>query len=89
MIKLEPRQDLLVADTTTRILVDDIHKLFNRMFAVANHMTRHTFRRRDQLTIHNQQAMIEAFEKGFNNHGTTVFSRFFESCLNFGLRSSD
>ena len=67
-IELEPRQHLLVTDAAARILVHDLDELHDGALAVADDVARRAPRRRDQLAVDDQQAMIVAFEERLDDH---------------------
>ena len=53
MIKLQPGQDFLMPNATSRIFIHFIDQLFNRLFSVADNVTGHAFRGRNQFTVDN------------------------------------
>ncbi len=74
VIELEPGQHFLMADTTPRVLIDDIDKLLDRMHTVTKHMTGFTFGGRDELAVDHEQSMIEARDKAFDDNRAAVLA---------------
>ena len=74
-VDLEPRQHLLVADAAARVLVHDLDQLRDRVLAVADDVARRAARRRDQLAVDDEQAVVVALEVGLDDHRARVLAR--------------
>ena len=85
-VELEPRQHLLVADAAPRILVHDLDQLHDGVLAVADDVPRRAPRRRDQLAVDDQQAMIVAFEERLDDHRARMLARDVEAVRDFRVR---
>ena len=83
MIKLEAGQYLFMANTTAGIFVDGVDKLLDGALAVADYMTRHSFRGSDELAVHHQQAVIVTLKKTFDDHIAAMLSRLVECGFDF------
>ena len=86
VVKLESRQYFLVPDATARVLVDDIHQLFDRMLAVADDVPGLTLGRCYQLAVDDQQTMIEAVDIALDDDGAAVLLRLGEPDFHFFRR---
>ena len=86
VVELEPCQDLFVAYTTSRVFINLIDQLFDRVFCVANDVTRHPLRSSNKLAIYDQEPVIVTFEKTLNDNVPAMFARFVKSDFNFFRR---
>ena len=84
-IQLEAREDLLVADAATRVLVHDLDELRDAVLAVADHVARRAARRRDQLAVHHQQAVVVALEVGLDDDGARMLLGALEAGRDLGI----
>ena len=64
-----------MGNTAPRVFINLGYQLFNGKFAVADNMTRHTFRRSNQTAIDYQQSVILSFQKAFNHNIAAVHCR--------------
>ena len=69
-----------MADASARVRVDDFDQLLNTAFAVADHVCGHTFGGRDELTVDDEQPMVEIRDEALDEHSPAVFVRLVERC---------
>ena len=68
------------------IAVDLVDQFGNRVFAVADHVPRHSFRGSDQLAVDDEDSMIEAADKTFDQYRAAMLARFLKSCVHLVRR---
>ena len=75
-----------MANAAARVFIDDIDKLLDGVFAISNHMAGHALGSGNQFAVDDQQAVIEALQKAFDDNTAAVFARFFECFLDLAAR---
>jgi hypothetical protein len=83
VVELKARQYFFVTHATTRVLVDFVDEFFNRVFTVAENVTRHTLGGSNEFAVHNQQTMVESFYVTLDDNCAAVFHSFLETGLDF------
>ncbi len=81
VIELQTRKNFFVTHAASRVGINNVDQLRNRAFSVAHHVTRHTFRGRDQFAVDHQQSMIEPLDIPFNNYVAAMFPGLVEANL--------
>ena len=74
MIEFQSRQDLLMPDTPARVGIHDVYQFFNRVFAIANHVTGHSFRRSNKLAIHDEEPVVVSLQVTLDDDAATMFA---------------
>ena len=78
MVELEAREHLLVSDAATRIAVDLLDQLLDRLAAVAHDVARHAARDRHQLAVDHEHAVVEALDEALDDDRAAAFARVIE-----------
>jgi isocitrate lyase len=68
-------QHLLVADAAARIAVHHLDQLRDDRCTIADHVAGRAPRRRDQLAVDHQQAVVVAGQVGFHDHRARMLAR--------------
>ncbi len=83
VIELQARQHFFVADAATRILVDDIHQLFDGVLAVADDVAGFALGGGDELAVDDEQAVVVAFDVALDDHRAPVLPGLLERDFDF------